>query len=164
MAAITSPHFTAKTPGREAQAGRVRRIYDAPQMADGTMNYWLRVVLKEARERADRKMVHVAASADRDQSTIYRFETQGGWPTDTDLYVAAYADDLGLSPLDLWGEALQRWRENGTVETVAEIQRRKDSPGEEFERALEGDGPARAPTRAANAGTSRATRRRRASG
>lgn len=79
------------------------------------MLIWLARAAVQAREGAQRKQVHVAASADRDQSSIYRFEQNakgdGKWPRDTDRIVAAYADDLEMRPIDLWQTALDMWRD-----------------------------------------------------
>lgn len=74
------------------------------------MLYWLAQAAKQAREAAGRKQVHVAASANKDQSSIYRFEAAQGWSRDTDLILAAYADDLDIDPRD---PNLERWREGG---------------------------------------------------
>lgn len=74
------------------------------------MIYWLAQAAKEARESAGRMQVHVAASMNKDQSTVYRFEQGQHWPRNTDEIVAAYADDLDLEPQDLWERALELWR------------------------------------------------------
>lgn len=74
---------------------------------------------------ADRKQVHIGAEADRDQSSIYRFEQGEAWPRDTDLIVAAYAQDLGIDPTELWEAALKMWRQSGANATVAELDERR---------------------------------------
>lgn len=73
------------------------------------MLYWLAHACREARTEAKRKQVHVAASADVDQSTVNRFESGASWPRNADRVVAAYADDLDLEPVDLWRTALKMW-------------------------------------------------------
>lgn len=73
------------------------------------MLFWLSRACRAAREAAGRKQVHVAASADVDQSTIARFEKQTAWPRHTDRVVAAYADDLDIGAIDLWQEAMRLW-------------------------------------------------------
>lgn len=73
------------------------------------MLFWLSRACKAAREAAGRKQVHVAASANVDQSTIARFEKQTAWPRHTDRVVAAYADDLDIEGIDLWQEAMRLW-------------------------------------------------------
>lgn len=76
------------------------------------MKFWLARACEAARKAAGRRQVHVAASADVDQSTIARFERGAAWPKDTDQVVAAYADDLDIQPIDLWSEALRMWQEH----------------------------------------------------
>lgn len=89
------------------------------------MLHWLAQAARKARETAGRKQVHVAASADKDQSSIYRFEQGEGWPRDTDLIVAAYADDLDCDPIEIWEQAISMWREAGEQARVAELQERR---------------------------------------
>jgi hypothetical protein len=74
------------------------------------MLYWLAQAAKQAREAAERKQVHVAASADRDQSSIYRFEQARTWPRDPDAIIGAYADDLDVDPVEIWATAVELWR------------------------------------------------------
>ena len=90
------------------------------------MRYWLARAAKQAREAAGPvKQVRIAAAADKDQSTIYRFEKpeepQTSWPQETDLYVAAYAEELGIEPIELWEQALRMWRNAGKQATVTEL-------------------------------------------
>lgn len=88
-------------------------------MPNEHMLHWLARAAKRLREHAGRKQVHIAAALDRDQSTIYRFEQNGmpdgpffGWPGETDAYIAAYADDLGIQdPKEIWKLALEMWAE-----------------------------------------------------
>jgi hypothetical protein len=61
------------------------------------MLYWLALTCRESRLAARRKQVHIGAGADVDQSTVNRV-------------VAAYADDLGIKPVELWQQAIDRWR------------------------------------------------------
>lgn len=76
------------------------------------MLFWLTRAARDARIAAGRLQVHVAASANVNQSTIDRFEKGGAWPRDTDRFVNAYADDLDIEPVQLWDEALRLWREH----------------------------------------------------
>jgi hypothetical protein len=79
------------------------------------MSYWLAAAARELREQADRKQVHVAAGADVDQSTVWRFEHSGTFPRNVDSLIAAYAEDLSMSPIEIWAKALEMWREaNGS--------------------------------------------------
>lgn len=78
-------------------------------MAEPGMSHWLAEAAKELREKADRKQVHVAAGADVDQSTIFRFETHGTFPRNVDRVIAAYADDLDTTPIAIWTDALRKW-------------------------------------------------------
>lgn len=89
------------------------------------MIYWLAQAAKELREAADRKHVHIAASMSKDQSTVYRFEAAAGWPRDTDVFIAAYADDLDITPLQIWERALKLWKEHGEQANVAELMERQ---------------------------------------
>lgn len=76
------------------------------------MLFWLSRACEAARKAASRRQVHVAASANVDQSTIARFEKGTAWPRQTDRVVAAYADDLEVDAVDLWQEALRLWAED----------------------------------------------------
>jgi hypothetical protein len=75
-----------------------------------TMIHYLAEVAKEARERAERKQVHIAAQMSADQSRIYRFEQGDRWPRDVEKIVSAYADDLDIEPAVIWDEAVRRFR------------------------------------------------------
>ena len=97
---------------RQSQAEDARDCHAHAVASPDAMLYWLAAAAKELREAAGRKQVHIAAEADRDQSTIYRFESAEGWPRITDRIVAAYAADLDITPLDIWQLALQRWSEH----------------------------------------------------
>lgn len=95
---------------RQAQAQAHGGTY-GPAVADtDSMLFWLSRALTEARKTADRKQVHVAASASVDQSTLARFEKGVSWPRNPETFVDAYADDLGISAIDLWEEAIRQWR------------------------------------------------------
>lgn len=74
--------------------------------------HWLARTCRDARTAARRKQVHVGASADVDQSTVNRFEKAIAWPRNPDRLVAAYADDLDISSIDLWQAAIDLWRED----------------------------------------------------
>lgn len=99
---------------RQAQAHAHGAAYLASVADQDSMVYWLSRACKAARLAAGRKQVHVAASADTDQSTIARFERSGTWPRDPDLIVSAYAEDLEIGAIDLWQEALRLWIGNRT--------------------------------------------------
>jgi hypothetical protein len=70
---------------------------------------WIARAARDARIAAGRKQVHVAASADVDQSTVHRFESAIAWPRDIDRMVAAYADDLDIPAVELWRRAVDAW-------------------------------------------------------
>lgn len=110
---------------RRTQAQEVKAAYCAPTVSEDTMLYWLARAAKELRIAAGRKQVHVAASIDKDQSTIWRFEKGEGWPRETDLFVAGYADDLDIEPIDIWARALDMWREHGQQATVEDLAARR---------------------------------------
>jgi hypothetical protein len=94
---------------------RMQESQYVPRMDHNAMLPYLARAATEARKAKGRKQVHVAASLDRDQSTVARFEKaarkplEAGWPIDADATVAAYADDLDISPLTIWGRALELW-------------------------------------------------------
>lgn len=111
---------------RQTQAQEHGTPYLAAVPDADSMLYWLARACKAAREAAARKQVHVAASANVDQSTITRFEKGLAWSRDTDKIVAAYADDLDVPPIWLWQEALRRWQEDqaGTPLSTPEVTER----------------------------------------
>lgn len=95
---------------RQAQAQRFGAAYGAPVADTDSMLFWLSRALSTAREAADRKQVHVAASASVDQSSVARLEKGISWPRDPERFVNAYADDLDIDSIDLWEEAVRQWR------------------------------------------------------
>ena len=89
---------------------------------DNTMLYWLARAAKELREEAGRMQVHIAATMSIDQSSIYRFEQGRAWPRQTDLMIAAYAEDLDVADArDIWRRALDMWEAQGQAPTVKEL-------------------------------------------
>lgn len=118
------PDLLGTLRSRRAQAYEPEESYLAPVIARDSMLLWLARAAVAAREAAGRKQVHIAASANRDQSSIFRFEqaakAKGGWPRDADRIVSAYADDLDIDPIDLWKHALALW-EQDRVERVVSI-------------------------------------------
>ena len=108
------PDLLGTLRSRRAQAQQFSAPYLAPVIARDSMLLWLARAAVAARKAADRKQVHIAASANRDQSSIFRFEQaaegKGGWPRDADRIISAYADDLDIEPIDLWAHALEMWR------------------------------------------------------
>lgn len=114
------------------------------------MLYWLARAAKELREEAGRKQVHIAATMSIDQSSIYRFEQGNAWPRQTDLVVAAYAEDLEIADArDIWRRALDLWDAEGEAPTVAQLSGatlRSADAAAEFEQEI-GDA-ARAPGKA----------------
>ncbi|MGH2955099.1 MAG: hypothetical protein ACRDK9_13990 [Solirubrobacterales bacterium] len=81
----------------------------------------LAAAAKEARENAERKIIHIAVQADMDPSTIWRFE-KGHWPRNADEIIAAYGADLGIDPRAIWARALELWiaTEQSAVDHAAE--------------------------------------------
>lgn len=104
------------------------------------MRYWIAQAAKRRRLNAGRLLVHVGASASRDQSTIYRFEEGDAWPRDADQIISAYAHDLDISPLELWEDALELWRDDvrqtqkdpalGFLESAEQATQPPDAPDE----------------------------------
>lgn len=137
--ANAGPVLLAPDEVRQAQAGSAEKPYglrvpapplDVPDTG-AAMRYWLAYTVKSLREAAGRKLSHVAASADRDQSTIYRFERGTmTFPSETDHIIAAYADDLDIEPYVIWQLAVDNWvasvgGKNGPP-TVSEPSRRRE--------------------------------------
>lgn len=65
---------------------------------------------RDARMQKGRHQVQVAAEIGVDQGTIRNFEYGKHWPRDPDAMVAAYARDLDIHPVEIWEEALKRWK------------------------------------------------------
>jgi hypothetical protein len=70
---------------------------------------WLARAARELREAKGRKLVHVAASWGKSESSVWRFESATGWPERPDGLIAAYADDLDMDPREIWATALRLW-------------------------------------------------------
>lgn len=103
---------------REAQAQAFGNRHLESVADTESMLYWLAEAARKARLTAGRKQVHVAASYKAvakeavDQSTIARFEKHIAWPRDADAMIAAYADDLNVTAVELWSAAVEMWRED----------------------------------------------------
>lgn len=94
----------------QTQAGSIWDAYGAVLVPDyDSMLPFLAAAAVELRKAAERKQVHVAASANLDQSTIWRFERGESWPRDPDSIIGAYADDLGITAGEIWARGLGLW-------------------------------------------------------
>lgn len=84
---------------------------DAP---DDQMLRWLGRVCRERREQHDPPVlqVRIAAALGVAQETVGKFERGQRWPRSPELVIGAYADELGAEPIEIWEEAVQRWRED----------------------------------------------------
>jgi hypothetical protein len=59
------------------------------------------------------KLVRVGAAADKSEGSLARFEAGRNWQ-ELDRVVSAYAEEVGMSPYELWREALDLWeRDSG---------------------------------------------------
>lgn len=67
-------------------------------------------VAREARLRAGVTQARIAAELNLNQETIARFERGQAWPR-SPFFVMSYADCVGVPEIDLWEEAIRRWRE-----------------------------------------------------
>ena len=103
------PDLLGVLSARQRQSEEAAEAYLRPVAGPDEMLYWLAKACKEARMAAGRKLVHVGASANKDQSSVWRFEKGLVWPRDTDVFIAAYADDLDIAPMQLWQMALEMW-------------------------------------------------------
>lgn len=61
--------------------------------------------LREIRDEAEVKRVHIAAELDVTESSVWRVETGKGWPRDADKFVAAYEVVCGVPAADVWRRA-----------------------------------------------------------
>lgn len=91
-----------------ANCGYVARRSMA-EIGPDQMLHWLGLAAREARERAGRRQVHIAAAADVGETTISRFEAGKQWPRSPDRTIAAYAQVLEVDAIEIWQEALRRW-------------------------------------------------------
>ena len=103
-------------------------------------SYWLAEVCRAARDTASVSISAVAELARVDRSTIHRFETLGVWPRHPDVYIAAYAEALGLPDgRDLWSIALNAWRQHGSAPSLPKAPLEKvRQTAEALEREIEG--------------------------
>lgn len=63
-------------------------------------------VLREAREKADRKQIHIATRAGVSENVVSRLERGERWPEiGPDRLVAAYAVECEVGWLELWERA-----------------------------------------------------------
>lgn len=85
------------------------------------MQDWIRQVLRERREQAGITLAQVEYATSRDRGNLSKFERGVSRELrDLDGVVAGYADLLGVEPIDLWQEALDRWKA-----TLPRTQRRR---------------------------------------
>lgn len=66
---------------------------------------------RAARLRARRKQIHIAVALDVSEGTVRHFELGHRWPQNPDRTIRAYADEVGVTPHELWEDALRRWRD-----------------------------------------------------
>lgn len=121
------PDLLGVLAARQRQAQGECGTYLALVPNQDRMLFWLAKACKEARLAADRKLVHVAASANRDQSTLFRFEKGEGWPRETDQFIAAYADDLDIDPIQIWETAIQMWKADAASNPTVRLERDLES-------------------------------------
>lgn len=66
-------------------------------------------VVRERRQAEHVKLVRVGAALDKSEGSLSRFESGQVW-AELDAVVTAYANELGVEPVELWAEAVERWR------------------------------------------------------
>jgi transcriptional regulator with XRE-family HTH domain len=71
---------------------------------------FLAATAREARRQAGLRQIDIATTAGVAHTIISAFELAEHWPQRIDEIIAAYAQELGCDPTDLWGAAVQRWR------------------------------------------------------
>lgn len=69
-------------------------------------------VARAARKQAQLRQIDIATTADVAHTSISRFELAESWPLDPDHVVAAYAEEIGVDPRDIWRAALDDWRDD----------------------------------------------------
>lgn len=72
----------------------------------------LAAAAKAARRRERCKQIEVAIRLGVHEDSISKFERALVWPQNPDATIRAYADELGINPLELWADALRRWEES----------------------------------------------------
>ncbi len=90
----------------------------AKRMTGEKMCAFLALEAKEARERAGISAEGVAYLAQRNPTTVYRFELGDSYGEDPDRLVAAYALAVGIDGRNLWAKALARWRKDGEAPSL----------------------------------------------
>lgn len=79
----------------------------------GTLLEHLATVARDARLHAGRRQIDIATTAGVAHTTVSHFEAARGWPLNPERLIAAYAEEVGCEPIDLWHRALGQW-EGGT--------------------------------------------------
>ena len=89
------------------------------------MHDQLRRVLRRRRVEAELSMRSLEQTAGVSRDNLSRFETgYTRWPHDTERVVEAYAEALGLSPVDLWREALELYEREWVAPTKKRLRAR----------------------------------------
>lgn len=65
---------------------------------------------RQARLDAGLRQIDIATTAGVSHTIISQFERAVFWPERLDEIVAAYAQETGCEPVDVWAAALDRWR------------------------------------------------------
>lgn len=82
-------------------------------------DYWLGLIVREAREAQDVRMSEIAGRMRCAETTVRNFENGRTRPQEVDQFLAAYAELLGVDdPLEFYEVALERWRTHGTAPRV----------------------------------------------
>lgn len=98
---------TASEHGLQASAGVM--AFAVGEMEGGLLPHLGRAA-RDHRRRAKLKLVRVAYSLNKAEATMSRFERGEVQPNDLDRVVAAYAREVGVEPIDIWADAMERWR------------------------------------------------------
>lgn len=89
----------------------------------GAMLHYLGRVAREKRKAQRIKLIRIAYQLDKSEATMSRFESGQTWH-DLERAVAAYADEFGEDPFDIWAAALELWRaeRSGAAEIASAAQ------------------------------------------
>jgi hypothetical protein len=91
-----------------SQVGNRAALFNAQLMAGGILEH-IGQVVRERRQAEHVKLVRVGAALDKSEGSLSRFESGQVW-AELDAVVTAYANELGVEPVELWAEAVERWR------------------------------------------------------
>ena len=90
------------------------------------MHDQLRRVLRRHRVEAKLSLRNLEDTAGVDRSNLSRLESGSAhsWPNNTDRVVEAYAEALGVTPVDIWREAFELYEREWVAPTKKRLRER----------------------------------------